>query len=266
MPNRIMNDSMCRSESLARLSWFTQCVFSRLIVLADDFGRYDARPAIIKGYGFPLHRDLSEDEIQTALKEIEEAGMLQLYEVGGKRFLQLTSWHKFQRLRNSKEKYPAPPGEKALSNDNVAATRRNSPQLAATRGESPPESESESESTPNPIQSNPNKNPNPNSNPNPKGAEEEVEEEFKRFWKAYPIHRGRSRALNEFKTVSVPVDTLLAALERQKQTINWQKDDGRWIPAPDKWLRDERWEDDIRDSDLVPVSRAEQYGEAEAPW
>ena len=245
MPNRIMNDSLCRSDSMAKLSWFDQCVFSRLIVLADDYGRYDARPAIIKGSGFPLHTELPLEEIQAALEHIADEGMIFLYEVDGKQYLELTSWSKFQRLRNSKIKYPPPPG---------VETRGNSPQLAATRGNSPPESQS----NPNPcaIESNPIQseiNPNIESHSNPVSQsskkdfvwDQEKAEAFEVFWQAYPKHKYKSTARAEFLKIDVPLETLMTALEAQKKLENWKKNDGQYIPAPAYWLRDERWKDDI---------------------
>ena len=154
--------SLCRSESLNRLSYFDQCLFFRLIVLADDFGRFDARPAIIKGSGFPLDQSATPEEIMAGLARIESEGMIQIYEVEGKSYLQMSAWNKFQRLRNSKQKYP-PPGGFSDDSHKVAATRGNSPQVAATRGLNP-----NPNPNPNPKK-NPNPKQNPNPNPNPKG-------------------------------------------------------------------------------------------------
>ena len=54
MPNRIIRESICTSESIDGLSWFEEVLFYRLIVSCDDFGRYDGRAAIIKNRLFPL--------------------------------------------------------------------------------------------------------------------------------------------------------------------------------------------------------------------
>jgi len=47
MPNRIIKESICRSEEIDSLSWFEEVLFYRLIVTCDDFGRYDGRAKII---------------------------------------------------------------------------------------------------------------------------------------------------------------------------------------------------------------------------
>ena len=54
MPNRILKESICRSEEIDSLSWFEEVLFYRLIVICDDFGRYDGRAKIIKGSCFPF--------------------------------------------------------------------------------------------------------------------------------------------------------------------------------------------------------------------
>ena len=131
MPNRIISSGILTSDSLSKLSWFDQCVFFRLLVLADDYGRYDARPAVIRGQAFPLY-DVTNKDIQAALSRLAAVGIIGLYEVGGRSYLQLEHWNSYQRVRNSKEKYPAPP--KKCSDMQI---RRELPRVAASCGLNP---------------------------------------------------------------------------------------------------------------------------------
>lgn len=105
MPNRIIKESICTSDTIAELSFLEEAVFMRLIVLADDYGAFDGRPAIIKGKGFPL-KDITAKQISDALRKLATVGMIYLYEVDGKPYLQLKTWEKHQRVRNSQHKYP----------------------------------------------------------------------------------------------------------------------------------------------------------------
>ena len=41
------------------------------------------------------------------------------------------------------------------------------------------------------------------------------------------------------------MDVLIAAIERQKQSQQWIKDDGQYIPNPATWLNQGRWEDEV---------------------
>ena len=107
MPNRIIKDSICSSDDFEALSWFEQSFFIRLIVTVDDFGRMDARPAILKGRMFPLS-NVTERQINDALAKLSTAGMVLLYKVSGKPYLQLTAFGKHQTPRAKESRYPAP--------------------------------------------------------------------------------------------------------------------------------------------------------------
>ena len=105
MPNRIIKESICRSEEIDSLSWFEEVLFYRLIVTCDDFGRYDGRPKIIKGSCFPL-KDITEKDIDKALGRLAAVGLVRVYESQGRPYLQLVTWAAHQRIRNQKSKYP----------------------------------------------------------------------------------------------------------------------------------------------------------------
>ncbi len=108
MPNRIIKESICRSDSIDSLSWFEEVLFYRLIVVCDDYGRFDGRPAVVKGSCFPLKDDITKKQIADALNKLSTVGLVRGYEVRGKSFLQLTAWEKHQQIRAKNSKYPAP--------------------------------------------------------------------------------------------------------------------------------------------------------------
>ena len=87
MPNRIIKESICTSDSIARLSWFEEVLFYRLIVNCDDFGRFDGRAAIIKNRLFPLKESLTTKAVSEAVNALATAGMVALYEFEGKPYL-----------------------------------------------------------------------------------------------------------------------------------------------------------------------------------
>ena len=53
MPNRIIKESICTSDTIDQMSWFEECFWHRLIVNCDDYGRFDARPAVLIIKAFP---------------------------------------------------------------------------------------------------------------------------------------------------------------------------------------------------------------------
>ena len=106
MPNRIIKESICTSDEIDKLTWFEEVLFYRLIVKCDDFGRYDGRPKIIKGQCFPL-KDITVKDIEKGLNKLSAEGLVKLYTVDERPFLQLTTWSKHQTIRNKKSKYPS---------------------------------------------------------------------------------------------------------------------------------------------------------------
>ena len=136
MPDRIIRESICTSETLNQLSDFEERFWNRLIVNCDDYGRFDARPAILKGRLFPLLDGKTNKDMTNALSRLASVGLVELYEVDGKPFLRVVTWDKYQRIRAKRSKFPAP-----------ADTCR---QMTASDGICPR----------NPIQSESNPNPN----------------------------------------------------------------------------------------------------------
>lgn len=69
---------------------------------------------------------------------------------------------------------------------------------------------------------------------------------FAEFWQAYPKKVGKQAAQKSFaraiKTISL--QTLLAAVERQKRSLQWSRDNGQYIPNPATWLNQGRWDDE----------------------
>lgn len=71
---------------------------------------------------------------------------------------------------------------------------------------------------------------------------------FTQFWSAYPKKKGKQAAEKAFKKIAPDetlLKTMLNALEEQKRSAEWQKDNGQFIPHPATWLNGKRWEDEI---------------------
>ena len=72
--------------------------------------------------------------------------------------------------------------------------------------------------------------------------------DFDRFWTAYPNKKGKGAARTAFSKAlakGVSVEDLITAVERQKHSRQWTRDNGDYIPHPATWLNQERWEDAI---------------------
>lgn len=107
MPNRIIKETICTSDEIDSLSPDQEVFFYRLMVVCDDYGLMDARPAIIKARCYPL-KSIDCICIQTMLDALHAIGLVRLYQIDGKPYLHVTSWEKHQSIRAKRPKYPIP--------------------------------------------------------------------------------------------------------------------------------------------------------------
>jgi len=87
-----------------------------------------------------------------------------------------------------------------------------------------------------PVPSNQLNTPSP-----PKG-----DDPFDEFWKAYPNKTGKDAARKAFdkrKPGKQLLIDMLEAIEAQKQSEQWRKQGGQFIPNPSTWLNQGRWQD-----------------------
>lgn len=73
-----------------------------------------------------------------------------------------------------------------------------------------------------------------------------LDERFDRFWSAYPNKVGKGaarRIFDRLKPDDAMVDRMIAAIEAQRGSAQWTKDNGQFIPHPSTWLNREGWED-----------------------
>lgn len=69
---------------------------------------------------------------------------------------------------------------------------------------------------------------------------------FEEFWKEYPKKVNKKNALREFKKkkdIEAIMPTILADLEYKKRSKDWTKDNGQYIPYPERYIKNERWND-----------------------
>ena len=77
---------------------------------------------------------------------------------------------------------------------------------------------------------------------------------FDLFYSPYPKKMARGDAEKAFKVISPDSDLIqkmVAAIDNQKKSKDWLKDNGKWIPLPASWLRGKRWDDEVEISEEV---------------
>jgi hypothetical protein len=99
-----------------------------------------------------------------------------------------------------------------------------------------------------------------------KDNKKDISERFERFWSVYPRHIAKQNAKKSFDKLN-PDDELLAvmirAVNEQKKTDQWTKDNGQFIPHPATWINQKRWEDESVPAKpaVVKVLPAQSYGQ-----
>ena len=222
MPNRLIKESICTSEDLNKLSPMAEILFYRLIVKADDYGAYYGNVAIVKSNCFPLKSDeITCEQVQSWLSELEDAGLIDKYRAEDRDYIQFHKWKNHQQIRAKKRKFPEPDsiGNQMISNDSKCPR--------------------------NPIQSNTESNPesNPIENTTPQ-REYEQNGGFEAFWSAYPKKGGdiRQAYMEYLHALDLGVNSALMIEAIRDQTRNMKPEDFRYLPSPEKWLRNRGWE------------------------
>ena len=179
MPNRVIKESIRTSDTINELSWFEEVLFYRLIVSCDDYGRFDGRPAIIKGTLFPLKEGVTTKNIESALSRLTSAGLVKRYVVDGKPYLSLPTWEQHQTIRAKRSRFPEQVEEGGMKSDdskrntddrNLQAHENICMHMQADAPENP----------------NPNPNPNPNTGSEPAPAYSEIVDSFNEICKSFP--------------------------------------------------------------------------------
>jgi len=104
MANRVLRD-WTQSETVNDLSEGAEVFFTRLIMKADDFGCYYGNPKLLKAALFPL-KDYNFNKIIVFRDECQYAGLIQVYVIDGKEYVQIVNFG--QRLRQMNSKFPQP--------------------------------------------------------------------------------------------------------------------------------------------------------------
>ena len=275
MPNRIIKESICTSKNLNQLSAEEEVFFYRLIVNADDFGRFDAEPEILRARCFPRRTSfITIEQVLNWLNALVKAELIALYEVDGDLYGYFVTWNDHQQKRAKHSKYPPPPSESnhLISFDIICnQTPSNVPENRESRireyenresnicaskaaREHLAGQDSDENVEANKVTATSEDKPSTKkSGPRSPFKSKRQEQLFDEFWEAYPKKRSKGRA--ERAWVKIKPDeqlfkAILDGLERAKTSVEWLKDDGQYIPYPSSWLNAKGWEDEFSGGDI----------------
>ncbi len=88
-------------------------------------------------------------------------------------------------------------------------------------------------------------------NKNDKNKDNMLNQWFEQFWNEYPKKVGKKKTKEKFLRLSLDekkFKKIMEALRTQKESPQWKRDKGQYIPHPTTWLHGERWEDEVESS------------------
>jgi predicted RNA-binding protein with RPS1 domain len=222
MPNRIIKETITTSCEIDHLTADEERFFYRLMVSCDDFGRMDARTAVLRAKCFPLKVDsIKNADIEKWLKKLVKVNLITLYEAEGKPYLFMTKWDKHQQRRAKHSKYPAP-DEGMISDDiNGNHLQEHVPEESRNRGTE----ESRNE--------------------NPDQGGDSYSKEFETFWNIYPRKSEKKAAYAKYKASKnkgATVNQLLQAATNYALQCKRETTDEKYIKLPATFLGpNEHW-------------------------
>jgi hypothetical protein len=105
--------SLGQSRSFAKLSLEAKVLWPMLIAAADDQGRLDADPQVVKWGVCPNVNEIDTEAIQRLMQEMQQQGMILTYDEEGKQYAQLVKWWTYQAPSYARPSdFPAPFGWK----------------------------------------------------------------------------------------------------------------------------------------------------------
>ncbi|MGH9764726.1 MAG: hypothetical protein ACREDR_26250 [Blastocatellia bacterium] len=126
----------------SKLGEFCQALFPLIVASSDDFGRLEGDAETIQLKVFPAS-PRKERDFGRALQLMAEAGLIQLYDVAGDRFLQIIKFeqHQVNLHKRTRSRFPPPPGDcdQFRGLPEVPGIRRNGAQSAPGRPQLPHE-------------------------------------------------------------------------------------------------------------------------------
>jgi len=105
MPNRLLREGILTSDRVDELDAAAEVFYRRLMSVVDDYGRFDARPNLLRSRCFPLRVDrVREADISRWMAACQKAGLLALYDINDKQYGELLDFR--QAIRAKSSRYP----------------------------------------------------------------------------------------------------------------------------------------------------------------
>ena len=104
---RMIHPDFFTSATLNALPVTTMLTFAGIWTWADDYGRGEWAPDLVKAAVWPRRKSMTEAKVEAAMAQLVEAHVLCYYEVAEHALLHVTAWSEFQQVSHpAKPKLP----------------------------------------------------------------------------------------------------------------------------------------------------------------
>jgi hypothetical protein len=199
-----------------KLGEFCQVLFPLIVANTDDFGRMAADAFTVKNVVLPSSRR-PESDFDRALDALHTVGLIVRYEVNGSIYLQVNQFdeHQPNLTKRTRSRFPEFQGNSGISEKVPLNLTESNLKESNVREE------------------------------NPEPALRAVDG-FDAFWAAYPKKKAKDdarKAWQKRRPDAALLRVILDALQQQRQSPDWQKENGRYVPFPATWLNRGQWTD-----------------------
>ena len=216
-----------KHEELAECSPLARLLFIGLWGLADREGRLQDRPKKLKAEILP-YENCCVDTLLQELANSKDKFIIR-YEVESKNYIWIPTFIKHQRIHPKEPESVIPAPEDIKGDIQNHGLPRLNHDLSAASCTKPSCTSSPS---------SPTRSPKP-----PEGESEG----FQKFWSDYPKKTTRKDCVDHWRshTLDTKLQEILNGLNGWKTTDQWTKENGKFIPDPIRFLRRERWKDEL---------------------
>lgn len=105
---RTLKPECWQDQKLGRVSRDARLLWTVLITLADDEGRFLSLPSVVLGHGYPYDADAPK-KLAAWMEELVDERLVEIYVVDDIHYGWLPKWHLHQRVNRPKASTLAPP-------------------------------------------------------------------------------------------------------------------------------------------------------------
>lgn len=230
-PAFFLNTDLAENSPLGRIA------FIGMWTIADYKGCLEYNPKKIKAQLLPY----DDCDMESLAINLDKSGFISFYSVQGKRYIKILNFEKHQNPhKNEKESGSEIPDITEKDNEiiDLSEFRKNHEQDGTTRADSLiPLTDSLNIDSLIPESSF----PITESNSKPLS---DKSDDFLKFYASYPKKVGKEAAIKAWKKHNPPIDEVLKTLQWQKESQQWKKNKGQFVPNPATYINEGRWHDE----------------------